>query len=549
MAIVKRIAGEIYPLWVRARIPPTLYFNIVLHGFVLYGSLGNPSPQPSPRVRGGNLSPLFPRMGERVRVRGASTLAGTILQRTQCVANYSGRWWPRSLAHGGIAVEAIRHTLEALTRNAPVVLLAFLTMLVSGCSKTEVEVISPAKGAMAESFTEQARTRLEKTYPITMPVTGRIRRIELEPGDSVSKGQVLVPYDTIPFEKAVEEAEAVVASLEAELDVKDDDNIENTARIETLATIQAAEEALKAADEQVAAEKARADRADKELRRMTALRKQQVIPQTQMDDTILRSETSTIEWKRQKFYRAALKAIMVAIRLGPQYIDKYLGRKRLERKVLEHKLVEARAALARARHDLKLASVLSPIDGVVLSRYEQGDSTLSAGKPLLLLGDLRDLEVVADVMTQDALRLKHGGEVSLRPAMGRKPIPGRVKRVQPAGFTKLSSLGVEQQRVNVIVNFAGEHSDLGVGYRLQARFYTGSKADALKVPRYSVMQAPDRSFYVLKVVDGKLKKQPVEIGLRSDLELEVLQGLTESDVIVARPEAAMKEGMKVKITK
>ncbi len=429
------------------------------------------------------------------------------------------------------------------------ILAAVLILALSGCSKTEVKVISPVRGAIDESFTEPARTRLEKTYPITMPVAGRIFRIELEPGDPVKKGQVLVKYDRDPLVMAVDEAKAVVASLKAEIGVKDDDNIENTARIEALAAIQAAEEALKAADEQVAAEKARADRADKEFHRMTALRKQQAIPQTQMDDTVLRAETSAIEWKRQKFYRAALKAIMVAIRLGPEYIDTYLGRKRLERKVLVHKLEEAKAALARSEHDLKLASVVSPIDGVVLKRMEQGHSTLPAGKDLLLLGDLGDMEVIADVMTQDALRLKVGSAASLHPAMGRKIIPGRVKRIEPAGFTKLSSLGVEQQRVNVIVSFTGDHSGLGVGYRLQARFFTGSKEDALKVPRYSVMQAPDRSFYVLKVVDGKLKKHGVQIGLHSDLELEIVQGLTEKDAIVARPDADLKEGMKVEITK
>lgn len=422
-----------------------------------------------------------------------------------------------------------------------------LIIAVSGCSGTEVKVISPVKGAIDESFTEPARTRLEKTYPITMPVSGRIFRIELEPGDPVEKGGILVEYDGAPLEKAVEEAEAVVCSLEAEIGVKDDNSIENTARIEALAAIQAAEEALKAADEQVAAEKARANRAEKEFHRMTALKKQQAIPQSQMDDTILQAETSNIEWKRQKFYRAALKAIMVAIRLGPRYIDTYLGRKTLERKVLVHKLEEAKAVLARAEHDLRLASVVSPIDGVVLKRMQQGDSTLPAGQELLLLGDLRDMEVVADVMTQDALKLRDGGKVSLHPAMGRKDIPGRVKRIEPAGFTKLSSLGVEQQRVNVIVSFTGDHSGLGVGYRLQARFFTGSKSNALKVPRYSVMQAPDRSFYVLKVLDGKLKKQPVQIGLRSDLELEIIQGLTEKDVIVARPDADLKEGAKVEI--
>jgi HlyD family secretion protein len=107
---------------------------------------------------------------------------------------------------------------------------------------------------------------------------------------------------------------------------------------------------------------------------------------------------------------------------------------------------------------------------------------------------------------------------------------------------------VEQQRVKVLVELVGEHDGLGVGYRLQARFLTGSEADALIVPRFSVLQAPDRRFYVFKVADGKLVRQDVTIGLRSDLELEVTDGLAPTDRIVARPDATMKDGMKATVS-
>jgi HlyD family secretion protein len=182
----------------------------------------------------------------------------------------------------------------------------------------------------------------------------------------------------------------------------------------------------------------------------------------------------------------------------------------------------------------------------VLEKYEQGDRTLPAGYDLILLGNLDELEVIADVLTQDALCLSPGSKVSLKPASDTDSIPGIVKRIEPAGFTKLSSLGVEQQRVNVIVSFAGEHKNLGVGYRLMATFITGSKDDALIIPRYSVLQAPDQSFYVLKIVKGRIHKQPTELGLRSDLEMEITDGLSEEDVIILKPDTTMKEGMRVK---
>ncbi len=436
---------------------------------------------------------------------------------------------------------------EAFIRNAA--LFAFIVapfLFLAGCGGDPIKVVNPTHGEIRESFTEPAKTRLQKKYPITVPVAGRIQRIDLEPDDEVKKGSVLVRYEMLPFVEAVKEAKAKVAELKASLVVQDDDRLEQTALVEAKSAIDAANEALKASKEQVAAEKARWIRADKELKRMTALLSGQAIPQSKMDDVNLAAETSLIEWKQQQFYLTAMKAIVLAVNLGPLYVNRYLGRKRLEREVIVEQLAQAKARLAVAEHDLKLTDVRSPIAGLVLEKYDEGDSTLPAGKKLLLIGNLADLEVVADVLTQDAMKISPGSRVLLHPSIGTKPLPAKVKRIDPAGFTKHSSLGVEQQRVNVIVALNGNHGGLKVGYRVQARFFVGSKSNALIVSRFSVMQSPDGSFYVLKVEDGKIKKQRVKIGLKNDLQLEVVGGLTDKDMIVAKPDTTMEEGMKVK---
>lgn len=420
--------------------------------------------------------------------------------------------------------------------------------LLPGCGgKTEVDVIGPQRGEIAESFAEPARTRLARTHPVTMPVNGRIGRVMLEPGDTVSAGQALVELDLVPFQTAVEEGRAHVRELEARLAVSRYNRLEMTALEETEIAVEAAEDALRAADAQVEAQRARSDRAGKELTRMERLAAEQVVPLTTLDDARLDAETALIGLRTQEFDRAVTKALAVITKLGPRAVNEYVARKALERAVIEHGLAQAHAALQRAEHDLALAAVLSPIDGVVLERYEDGDVALPAGRPLLLLGDMAKLEVVADVLTQDAMRLVPGATVSLQAARGQMPIDGKVKRIEPAGFTKLSSLGVEQQRVRVIVALDERPDGLGVGYRLQARFYTGRKTGVLMVPRFSVLQAPDGAFYVLKVAGGRLVKAPVTLGLRSDLEMEVLSGLSETDVVVATPDSTTKPGTKVKV--
>ncbi len=422
-----------------------------------------------------------------------------------------------------------------------------VVMAFTGCRRAaKVDVISPHRGAIQESFMEPARTRLAKKYPVTMPVAGRIARIDLEPGDEVQVGQTLVEFDRLPLERATAEARAEVAELKARIAVQDDERVEQIDMTRAEANAEAAAESFKVAEAQVIAGQARLERAVKEIKRMEELAAKNAVSQSALDDTQLEVETRQADLRQYESAREQAKAQLAAVGLGPESIERQLDRKRMQREVFVHQLDQARARLARADHDLELASVSSPIDGIVLERYEQGDSSLLAGQKLMLLGNMSQLEVIADVLTQDALRLGPGSEVILEPAAGRDALAGTVDRIEPAGFTKLSSLGVEQQRVNVIVKFNESHDELGVGYRLQARFITGQKAAALIIPRFSVLQSPDNTFYVFKIVNGKLVEQPITLGLRSDLEMGVLDGLAESDLIAAVPDTTMKDGMKVK---
>jgi HlyD family secretion protein len=422
-------------------------------------------------------------------------------------------------------------------------LVVSILALVAGCSDgTGLETLNPRHGEIREFFDEPARTRLAAEYPIAMPLDGRIGRIELEPGETVEKGQHLVVFDRLPLEEMVREARAEVAELEQQLVLNAYDEIENSMRVEMQATVDAAGDVLRATDAQVEASGARARRAGKEHLRIATLADKGSASQQQLDDAALQAETALIELREDEMFRAAFQTLYTAIKLGPEYIDEWLGRKRIEREVVVQQLAQARARLARAEHDLKLGQIVSPADGIVLERYEQGGGPFPAGKPLLRLGDLQDLEVIAEVLTQDALRLQPGGAVRLTSAGLGEPLKARVKRVEPAGFTKLSSLGVEQQRVKVIVEPDEVPAGLGVGFRLQARFFTGIKSDVLIVPRFSVLQGLDGGFHAFKVQDNRLVRQPVTVGLRNDLDFEIVDGLSMDDRIVAVPDTEMREG-------
>lgn len=426
------------------------------------------------------------------------------------------------------------------------------TLLFAGCGGYEVDLVTPQKATIEESFTEPAITRLANTYLVTMPLSGRIGRLGLEPGDNVEKGALLVEFDTVPLRQAVAEANALLAELEA------------GARPEEIAQVAAAVEGAQAFVDQLergsrkqeiesasmAVEQAQAEvqRTEKEYNRALELRQKGVLPDR---------EFQAIE-AAYKVANAALGDVRARLSLlteGPRIEEKERAitalreaRARLElvkQGPREEQIARAKARLATAQHNLQLADIRSPITGTVLEKYEDGDRTLAAGQPLLLLGSLAEMEVAAEVLTQDALRLSPGGPVALESGAGDKSFTGTVTKIEPAGFTKLSSLGVEQQRVRVIVGVSEGLPVIGVGYRVNARFITGSKENALVVPRFSILQAPDGTFYVFGIEKDRLRKIPVKLGLRSDLQIEILEGLTGEDAIVRTPEVTMRDGQRV----
>jgi HlyD family secretion protein len=409
----------------------------------------------------------------------------------------------------------------------------------------ELEVVHPRRGEIRESFREPAQTRLENTWTIAAQVPGRIGRIALEPGDRVEVGQVLAEYDLTPLEAAVEEAGARVSRLQAQLDLIEDSSVERADLAAAEARLRSSIDRIKAYEAQVEAAKARVVRSQKDLTRSRELVEVGALDPQSLDAQEMAATEAEESLKQARAELEAQTSTVESERSNTRMIEKRIGRKALERREVLAQLEEARAQEVTALHNLDLARIVAPIDGVVLERFDRGEKPVAQGTPLLLLGNPDDIEVIADVLSEDALNLNIGDQVALEELSGQTLTEGRVKLIEPQGFTKLSSLGVEQQRVNVIVELENKPKDLGIGYRLHARFFTGTRKGVLMVPRYTVLQAPDQSFYVFIVEGGRLRKQPVTPGLKSDLLIEVIEGLTEESQVVASPDSTLKEGTAV----
>lgn len=196
--------------------------------------------------------------------------------------------------------------------------------------------------------------------------------------------------------------------------------------------------------------------------------------------------------------------------------------------------------------------VAAPATGFVLRVVQESEGDIEKGRTIMEIGDPNDLEVVLDVLTEKAILVKEGNPVIITKWGGEKALKGRVSRVEPAGFNKISSLGVEEQRTNVIIQFEDEPAvwqSLGDNYHLEGRIIVDERPQALKIPR-SALFRNDVSWALFKIVDNKARLTNVTLGAQGSEEAEVLSGeLKEGDLVIPYPSQELRDGIRVKIEK
>lgn len=351
------------------------------------------------------------------------------------------------------------------------------------------------RGEFQISVEEEGRTRVVDRYQVLAPVTGYMNRVQLEPGDSVERGQPLLAINATTLDpRSRAQAEAMLARSEA---------------------------ALEAARTQVEAEQARADLAARELERVQRLVKAAHTSEEVLDRA--RTEASRAE--------ASLRSARFAVDIA------------------HHERENARAALAISGDQSAPVQVTSPVNGLVLNRLRQSEGPVQAGEALLVIGDTASLEVEVDLLSPDAVRVRPGMRVELARWGGDEVLPGRVKRVEPSGFMHISALGVEEQRVWVIVDFEAERERwqaLGDGYRVEARFIIWEGDDVLQVPASALFREGDK--WATYVVDGgEAVKRAVVPGRRSGLLVEIQEGLKVGEVVVLHPGEDVGGGTEVEL--
>jgi HlyD family secretion protein len=364
-----------------------------------------------------------------------------------------------------------------------------------------IETGEVSRGALTVFVSEEGKTRVRNRYVVASPVAGVMHRVKLKAGDAVEAGQTVLT--TI---------EPAIAPL-----------IDPRSRVQAEASIAMREAARKQAQESLAALRAALHLAQTELERIRRVKATGTLSEADRDRA-----ASAVSIKDAEVRAAGFSLL-----------------------VIDHEIAQARAMLERpaAGGAANTIEIKSPVSGRVLNVMRESETPVTPGTPILEVGDPSDIEIEAEILSRDAVAIKTGDPVSIEQWGGGEPIMGRVRRVEPAAFTKISALGVEEQRVIVLsdlVNPPDRAKSLGDRYRVEVRVAVWHSDDVLTVPAGALFrEGGDWKTYVYQ--NGVARLTDVEAGHSDGRRTVVVSGLRAGDEVLVHPPDVIKDGMAVKV--
>jgi len=414
---------------------------------------------------------------------------------------------------------------------------------------TGVPMTAARRGTLRAYVEERARTSLPQTHRLAMPLDGRILPITKRPGDRVKKGEVLAELDATELRFAVQMARARVEGLEADLAVQARNELEDLSLREFDGISRSMKAIVKTAQERVRASAARREYSEWNLKAQQDAKKSGAASEQSLQQARMALAEADVGLISNKLIAEAAEFMDIALDTFPSYLKEWLILKKMRARTTEKQLAEARVVLERAERDLARVRIISPIAGVVLLRHVEDERVLPAGAPLIDVGNLGELQVTAELLSRDAVASRAGCEVEIYgESLGSETRKGIVERVEPAAVTKLSSLGVEEQRVKVRIDLDepnAETAPIGVGFRVRVRIFTGERKDVVIIPRAALMRVRGDRWRVFVARDGRARLVDVELGLSNDREVEVRSGVRDGEMVIVAPPTSLTDGARV----
>lgn len=347
-------------------------------------------------------------------------------------------------------------------------------------------------GPLMTTVDAEGQTRVRDRYTVSAPVAGRLLRPTLKAGDRVTAGMMVASLEPAPLDsRALEQART---------------------------RIRAAEDAERVAAAGLVAARAALVQATRLRQRAESLAAKGLVAPEERERQELAELTSAREVEAADFRTQAAG----------------------------HDVENARAALIASTGSGSGAplAVRTPVSGQVLRLIEESERVVTAGAPIMEVGNPASIEIVADLLSADAVQVTPGDTILVEAWGGSTPLKARLRTVEPSGFTKVSALGVEEQRVNILADLLDNSERLGDRYRVEVRIVVWQGEKVLRVP-VSALIRDAGGWAVYRVVKGRARLAPVEVGHRSNADAEVLRGLTEGEVVILHPSDRVAEGVRV----
>lgn len=397
---------------------------------------------------------------------------------------------------------ALRRKLSVII----IILVAVLATLYGFIPKAvDVDLVDVSRGPLQVTIEEEGRTRLKERFVISAPISGYMRRVVAKVGDPVQKGETVVVLEPLRSQ-----------------------SLDPRSRAEAEAVVSAAKAALNAAQEKERAAAADADYIGKRSERIAKLYSKGYAAKDQFDQT-------ESELNKSRAVRDSAKAAADVARF---------------------EFDRARATLQNFNPVKRTANqsavyISSPVSGNIFKIYRESEGAVNTGEPLLDIGNAENLEVLVEVLSSDAVKINKGTQVLFKRWGGEEPLLGVVRVVEPAGFTKISSLGVEEQRVLIIADITSPHDIwrvLGDGYRLEAHFIVWEGKDILQVPASALFRS-GKEWAVFVNDNGRARERAVEVGQRNGLTAEIISGIKANEKVIAHPDESISDGTRIKSRK
>ncbi len=358
-----------------------------------------------------------------------------------------------------------------------------------------VDLGTVIRGPLKVSIDEEGRTRVREVYVVSAPLTGRVQRVEPHVGDTVRAGKT------------------VLASIQP----TDPTFLDIRSQVQAESQVKAAEAAEALARAELQRTDAELEYAEAELKRARALALRGTISQAALDRAEMEVKTR----------RAARLTVEAGLRV-----------KQFELETARASLITPGQNPEDGNHQADCCvKVKAPVSGRILRVIHESEAVVAAGTPLIEIGDPRDLEMIVELLSADAVRIREGADVAIAEWGGDGELKGRVRRIEPYGFTKVSALGIEEQRVNVVIDFTdppAAWSALGHGFRVEVAITVWAADDVVKAPVGALFRDGE-TWAVFLATDGSANLRHIELGHSNGTEAEILSGLAPGDQVVLHP--------------